>query len=196
LVEAFRALPKLCPCVHLPLQSGSDRILRAMNRPYTQRSFLALADRLKAAVPGMVFSTDIIVGFPGETEEDFRETCAVFERVDFDMAYVFRYSTRSGTPAATMPGQVPPEEKDRRNKALLALLGAQSLRRNHALLGSVQEVLVEGPDKKGLRLMGRTPGNRLVHFPGDPALAGTLAPVLIERVSASVLVGRIAEGGS
>jgi tRNA-2-methylthio-N6-dimethylallyladenosine synthase len=196
LVQAFRDLPKLCPCVHLPLQSGSDRILRAMNRPYTRRGFLALAGRLKAAVPGMVFSTDIIVGFPGETEEDFRETCAVFERVDFDMAYVFRYSARSGTPAATMPGQVPPEEKDRRNKALLSLLGAQSLRRNRALLGSVQEVLVEGPDKKGLRLVGRNPGNRVVHFPGDPALAGTLAPVLIERVSASVLVGRIAEGGS
>ncbi len=138
LVAAFRDLPKLCPCVHLPLQSGSDRILRRMNRPYTRDVYLRIIERLRAAVPEMYFSTDIIVGFPGETEEDFEETRGVFERVAFDMAFIFRYSIRSGTPAASMPGQVAPEEKERRNQVLLDLLHAISIRRNALLVGGLR----------------------------------------------------------
>ncbi len=139
----------------------------------------------------MYFSTDIIVGFPGETEDDFLQTCEVFERVNFDMAYIFRYSIRTGTPAATMADQVGDEEKERRNRELLGRLERQSLRRNQALVGSVQEVLVEGPDRKGLRYMGRTPGNRIAHFAGDERLVGKLIPVRIERASVSSLVGMV-----
>ena len=189
LVQAFRDLPKLCPCVHLPLQSGSDRVLRAMNRPYTRELYLDIIARLRTAVPEMYFSTDIIVGFPGETAEDFAETCDMLTRVNYDMAYIFRYSIRTGTPAATMADQLSDEEKERRNQVLLDLLSAQSQRRNQTLLGTAQEVLVEGPDAKGLRFTGRTPGNRVVHFAGADRLIGELVQVRIERVSVSSLHG-------
>jgi tRNA-2-methylthio-N6-dimethylallyladenosine synthase len=191
LVEAFRTLPKLCPAVHLPLQSGSNRILRAMNRPYTRELYLQIIDDLRGAVPDMYFSTDIIVGFPGESEEDFAQTCDVFERVNFDMAFIFRYSIRTGTPAAELADQLSDAEKERRNQELLARLERQSRRRNEALVGTVQEVLVEGPDKKGLRYMGRTPGNRITHFAGHDRLVGELVPVRIERASVSSLVGEV-----
>ena len=191
LVEAYGRLPKLCSYVHLPLQSGSDRILDAMNRPYTRARYLEIVAALRAARPDMVFSTDIIVGFPGETEEDFAETRAVFETVDYDMAYVFKYSIRTGTPAATMAGQVPEAVKEDRNQALLRLLEQNSRRRNQALVGSVQEVLVEGPDRKGLRYLGRTRGNRTVHFAGAERLIGELVPVLIARATTSALYGEV-----
>jgi tRNA-2-methylthio-N6-dimethylallyladenosine synthase len=189
LVAAYRDLPKLCPYVHLPAQSGSNRILRAMNRPYTRERYLGIVDSLRAAVPDMYFSTDIIVGFPGETEDDFEQTRDLFARVDYDMAFVFKYSTRTGTPAATMEGQVSQEEKERRNGVLLAMLEEHSRRRNASLVGTVQEVLVEGPDKRGMRYTGRTPGNRVVHFEGSERLVGELIGVKIERASVSSLVG-------
>ncbi len=189
LVAAYGRLPKLCEYVHLPLQSGSDRILRAMNRPYSRARYLEIVAALRAVRPAMVFSTDIIVGFPGETEDDFAETCAAFAAVDYDMAYIFKYSIRTGTPAATLPGQVPEEIKEHRNQVLLRLLEANSLRRNQALIGTTQEVLVEGPDRKGLRYTGRTRGNRTVHFAGSERLIGELVPIRIVRASASVLYG-------
>jgi len=191
LVRAFRELPKLCPCVHLPLQSGSDRILRVMNRPYTRETYLRIIDSLRNAVPDMYFSTDIIVGFPGETDDDFEQTCDMFARVRFDMAFVFKYSMRTGTPAAGMDGQLPPEVKEARNQKLLELLHEYSLARNRLLVGSVQEVLVEGPDKLGRRLAGKTAGNRLVHFSGHERLIGELVPVKIEHASASAMVGEV-----
>ena len=191
LVQAFRDLPKLCPNVHLPLQSGSDRILRLMNRPYTRDRYLEIIESLRRAVPEMYFSTDIIVGFPGETEEDFEQTRDIFERVGFDMAYIFKYSVRTGTPAAEMAGEVSTEDKERRNQVLLDLLHRQSLARNEQLLGRTVEVLVEGPDKVGRRLSGRTAGNRLVHFAGDTRLIGELIAVKIERASAASLVGEV-----
>jgi tRNA-2-methylthio-N6-dimethylallyladenosine synthase len=191
LVEAFRDLPKLCPYVHLPLQSGSNRVLKLMNRPYTRERYLEIVDSLRTAVPDMYFSTDIIVGFPGETEEDFEQTREIFSEVAFDMAYIFKYSIRTGTPAATMECQVSREDKERRNQLLLDSLKTFSLRRNHQLVGTVQKVLVEGPDKKGLRYTGRTPGNRLVHFEGQERLVGRLVHVAIERASASSLVGSV-----
>jgi tRNA-2-methylthio-N6-dimethylallyladenosine synthase len=191
LVEAYGRLPKLCSYAHLPLQSGSDRILRAMNRPYTRERYLEIVAALRAVRPGMVFSTDIIVGFPGETEEDFEGTRAVFEAVDYDMAYVFKYSIRTGTPAATMADQVPEAIKEDRNQSLLRLLEQNSRRRNQALVGSVQEVLVEGPDRKGLRYLGRTGGNRTVHFDGAERLIGELVPVRIARATTSVLYGEV-----
>ncbi len=195
LIEAYGRLPKLCPCVHLPLQSGSNRILRAMNRPYTRERYLEIVAALRAARPDMYFSTDIIVGFPGETEDDFARTRELFEAVSYDMAYVFKYSIRTGTPAATLPDQVPEEIKEERNQVLLHLLEANSRRRNHALVGTVQEVLVEGPDRKGLRFVGRTPGNRTVHFAAGRRLIGELVPVRIDRATPAALYGEVALAG-
>jgi tRNA-2-methylthio-N6-dimethylallyladenosine synthase len=143
----------------------------------------------------MYFSTDIIVGFPGETGEDFARTRELFEAVNYDMAYIFKYSIRTGTPAAEMPDQVPDEVKEERNQILLRLLEKNSRRRNQALVGSVQEVLVEGPDKKGLRQMGRTRGNRTVHFAAAPHLIGRLLPVKIEHATTSALYGGLVSTG-
>jgi tRNA-2-methylthio-N6-dimethylallyladenosine synthase len=195
LVEAYGRLPKLCGYVHLPMQSGSNRILRAMNRPYTRERYREIVDALRAVRPGMYFSTDIIVGFPGETEEDFQQTRELFEAVNYDMAYVFKYSIRTGTPAATMPGQVPEEAKEARNQALLGLLGKNSVRRNALLLGQVEEVLVDGPDKTGRRFTGRTRGNRVAIFDANPRLIGQLVPLRIDRATASTLYGELVLAG-
>jgi tRNA-2-methylthio-N6-dimethylallyladenosine synthase len=192
LAEAFGRLPKLGEHVHLPVQSGSDRILRAMRRPYTRDRYLGIVESLRAAQPALAFSTDVIVGFPGETEADFGETVKVCETVDYDMAYVFKYSVRTGTPAASMPDQVPGEVREERNRILLDVLRGVSLRRSHALVGTVQEVLVEGPDRTGLRFTGRTRGNRTTVFEAAPRLVGALVPVEITGASVSTLYGNLA----
>jgi len=137
LVEAYGRLPKLCEYVHLPMQSGSDRILRAMNRPYDSRRYGEIVTALRRVRPDMSFSTDVIVGFPGETAEDFEATRDLFVACDFDMAYIFKYSVRSGTPAAEMADQVPESLKEERNQILLELLRANSVRRNAGLVGQV-----------------------------------------------------------
>ncbi len=191
LVEAYRDLSKLCEYVHLPVQSGSDCILRAMNRPYSRRLYLDIVSRLREVVPGMFFSTDVIVGFPGETEADFEETRSLFEQVGYDMAYIFRYSIRTGTPAEKMGGQIEESIKTARNQVLLDLLARHSQRRNAELIGSVQEVLVEGPSKRHDRYTGRTRGNRIVHFSGSDRLIGSLVPVRIERTTISSLYGEV-----
>ncbi len=195
LVEAYGRLPKLCEYVHLPMQSGSDRILRAMNRPYSRDRYKEIVDSLRAVRPDMYFSTDIIVGFPGETEEDFEATRALFEACNYDMAYIFKYSVRTGTPAAALADQVPDEVKEHRNQVLLQLLQQNSVRRNEKLLGTVEEVLVEGPDKTGRRFTGRTRGNRVCVFDADPRLVGELVPLRIERASVSTLYGDIVLAG-
>ena len=196
LIEAYRELPKLCEYVHLPVQSGSTRILRAMNRPYTAERYKQIVDDLRAAVPAMYFSTDVIVGFPGETEADFEETRKLFIDVAFDMAYIFKYSIRSGTPAASLLDQVSQEVKASRNQILLDILAQSSLNRNRSLLGSVQEVLVEGPARKGEGMYsGRTRGNRKVIFPGSARLMGELVPVEIEKASTSSLYGSLVLNG-
>jgi tRNA-2-methylthio-N6-dimethylallyladenosine synthase len=189
LAEAYARLPKLCEYVHLPVQSGSDRILRAMNRPYTRERYLEIVASLRAAQPGMYFSTDVIVGFPGETEDDFAATRSLFEAVNYDMAYIFKYSVRTGTPAAAMAGQVSEEVKEERNRILLDLLQANSVRRNRALEGTVEEVLVEGPDQTGVRFTGRTRGNRVAVFAAAPRLVGSVVPLRVTRTSVSTLYG-------
>lgn len=189
LVEAYARLPKLCPYVHLPLQSGSDRILKAMNRPYSRDRYKEIVDALRAARPGMYFSTDVIVGFPGETEAEFSQTRELFEACDYDMAYIFKYSIRTGTPAAELGDQIPDEVKERRNQELLDVLRRNSERRTATLVGSVEEVLVEGPDKTGKRYTGRTPGNRVCIFDANPRLVGQLVPLRITRASVSTLYG-------
>jgi tRNA-2-methylthio-N6-dimethylallyladenosine synthase len=191
LVAAYGRLPKLCEYVHLPLQSGSDRILKAMNRPYTRDRYFEIVAALRAVRPDMYFSTDVIVGFPGETAEDFEQTRELFARANYDMAYVFKYSVRTGTPAAELPDQVPDEVKEARNQALLQVLSDNSVRRNQLLIGTVEEVLVEGRDKTGRRLTGRTRGNRVTVFDGPPDLIGSLARLRVTRASVSTLYGEL-----
>jgi len=192
LVEAYGELGKLCEYVHLPVQSGSDRILKAMNRPYTSKRYLEIIDALRLVRPDMHFSTDVIVGFPGETDEDFEATRKLFAGVGFDMAYIFKYSARSGTPAAQLENQVSDEIKEARNQILLETLAQSSLRRNQSLVGSAQEILVEGPAKKGEGIYtGRNRGNRKAIFPADESWVGELVKVAIERVTVSTLYGTL-----
>ena len=177
------------------MQSGSNRILRAMNRPDTRERYREIVDALRAVRSDMVFSTDVIVGFPGETEEEFQQTRELFEACNYDMAYVFKYSIRTGTPAAGLGDQIPDTVKEARNQALLEILKANSLRRSALLVGTVEEVLVEGPDKTGTRFTGRTRGNRVCIFDANPRLIGTLVPLKIERASVSTLYGELVLAG-
>lgn len=195
LVEAYGRLPKLCPYVHLPMQSGSDRILKAMNRPYSAARYKEIVDALRAVTPDMYFSTDVIVGFPGETEEDFQQTKALFEACNFDMAYIFKYSIRSGTVAEELEDQLSDEVKERRNQELLDVLRANSQRRNLSLVGTTQAVLLEGPDKTGQHFTGRTPGNRVVIVDADPRLVGEVVQVHINRATVSTLYGELVLAG-
>ncbi len=195
LVAAYGRLPKLCGYAHLPMQSGSNRILRAMNRPYTRERYREIVAALRSVRPDMYFSTDVIVGFPGETEEDFADTRELFEACDYDMAYIFKYSTRTGTPAATMAEQVDEGVKEQRNQILLDALRQNSERRNARLLGTVEEVLVEGTDKSGAHFTGRTRGNRVCVFDAAPESVGTLISLKITRASVSTLYGEVADGG-
>ena len=195
LVEAYRDVPKLCEYVHLPLQSGSNKILKVMNRPYSRERYLEIVDSLRKVVPDMYFSTDIIVGFPGETENDFEQSRELFEQVGYDMAYIFKYSIRSGTPAAVMGDQLSAEDKERRNQILLDILHKSSLSRNESLVGKVEDVLIEGPSKRGELFVGRTRGNRVVHFEADERMIGEIAPVRIERATISSLYGDLVLAG-
>ena len=195
LVAAYGRLPKLCEYVHLPMQSGSNRILRAMNRPYSRERYREIVEALRAVRAEMYFSTDVIVGFPGETEEDFQQTVELFKACNYDMAYVFKYSIRTGTPAATMGEHVADDVKEQRNQILLGILQENSVRRNAALVGTIEEVLVEGADKSGKRFTGRTRGNRVTIFDADPRLIGTLVPLRIERASVSTLYGGVVLAG-
>ncbi len=190
LMDAYVDLPKLCEYVHLPLQSGSDAILKSMKRPYTVDAFRNIVDGLRERVSDIYLSTDIIVGFPGETGADFEATRRVFAEVGFEMAFVFKYSPRSGTVAADMADNVPTEVKEKRNQELLTILGEQSLRRNRSLVGTDQEVLVEGPARRGEgKYIGRTRGHRKVILDGNERLVGELIPVHIESATVSTLHG-------
>ncbi len=165
LIEAMARLEKVCEHLHFPLQSGSDKILELMNRGYTLRDYMRIVDTLRHAIPDMALGTDIIVGFPGETEQDFRETVEAMRRIEYDSAFIFKYSTREGTAAAKLKDDVPPEKKRERNRILLELQEEISLRKNRALIGEEVEVLVEGPSKRNPQKMtGRTRQNRIAVF--------------------------------
>lgn len=192
LVEHIGRSKKVCEHFHMPAQSGSDRILEEMNRNYSRAEFVALVDRIRQRVPAASITTDLIVGFPGETEEDFAETLELCERVRFDAAHTFMYSPRKGTPAAEFTDQVPVAVKKRRLQELMHLQNIISAECNAALLGSVQEILVEGPSAKNAeRLAGRTRTNKLVSFAGDRALIGQLVPVRISKTHTWTLEGEI-----
>jgi tRNA-2-methylthio-N6-dimethylallyladenosine synthase len=167
-IEAMAQTPNVMPALHMPLQSGSNAVLRAMRRAYRHDSYLAILDRVRAAMPDAAITTDIIVGFPGETEQDFADTLDVVRRARFAGAFTFKYSIRPGTPAAEMAGQVPPEVVQERYDRLAALVAAVALRENLRLAGQTVEVLVadgEGrKDEATHRMSGRARDNRLVHF--------------------------------
>lgn len=197
LVRTIAAAEKICEHFHLPIQSGSNRILRLMNRGYTRERYLALIDEIRATLPGASITTDIIVGFPGETEEDFADTLDIVRRVRFDSAFTFIYSPRSGTPAATMPDQVPTAVKKARLQQLMELQDEISLARNRELVGRTVEVLVEGTSpQRADRMAGRTRTNKIVIFPGDEGLSGRLASVTIDRAQTHTLFGRLAEAAA
>ncbi|MEX2204198.1 MAG: tRNA (N6-isopentenyl adenosine(37)-C2)-methylthiotransferase MiaB, partial [Actinomycetota bacterium] len=167
-IDAMAESPKVCEHIHFPLQSGSDRVLKAMQRSYRRARYLEWLKRIRAAIPGIAVSTDIIVGFPGETEEDFEETLDLVRRARFDQAYTFQYSPRPGTRAATMGDQVPKPVVQERFDRLVPLQEAIALERMRAQVGSTAEVLVEGTGRKG-RVQGRTRTNRVVHLDGEHA---------------------------
>src|SRR5262249_29905871 len=169
LVDAISRLPKLAEHVHLPLQSGSNKILKAMHRAYTAEKYLDLVERIRRARKGIAITTDIIVGFPGETDYDYRQTRALVEQIQFDNAFVFRYSPRCDTPAAEMPNQIDEHVKERRNQDFLEVVNKSNRRILERLVGSRLEVLCEGPSKTNrARLMGRTRTNKIVVFPPSP----------------------------
>jgi tRNA-2-methylthio-N6-dimethylallyladenosine synthase len=191
-VDAMASCRPLAEHVHFPLQSGSDRVLRLMRRGYRRRRYLELLGKLRAAIPGLAFSTDIIVGFPGETEEDFAATLDLVEAARFDSAYTFQYSPRPGTEAATMPDQVPPEVVRERFARLVELQERISLERNQALVGTQVELLVETAASKTdpTRSSGRTRTNKLCHFPASDGVApGDLVTVEVTQAAPHHLLG-------
>ena len=192
LIDAYGRLSKLCEYAHLPLQSGSDRILREMRRPYKVEKFLKIVENLRKQKPVFSISTDVIVGYPGETEEDFAQTCEAFKKSNFDMAYIFKYSPRAGTPSAELPDDIPEDEKERRNQILLEILRVQSLEFNEKLIGTSQEVLAESGAKRGNNmLVGRTRTHRKVIFEAPECLIGKLVNVRIREAGVSALEGTL-----
>ena len=189
-VAAIAECAAVCEHVHLPLQSGATRILKAMRRTYSRERYLALVDRLRGAIPDLALTTDIIVGFPGETDADFAETLEVVEEVGYDGAFTFVFSPRSGTEAATMAAQVPDEVKHQRIERMIEVVQKLAARRNLERVGRVEEVLVEGPSRTDpTTLRGRTRRNTTVNFVGD-ASAGDLVDVRIEGATSTTLRGR------
>lgn len=193
LIETIAAHPHICHHVHLPVQSGSDRILERMNRRYTRQSYLRLVERIRNRIPDVALTTDVIVGFPGETPEDFQLTRSLLEEVEFDGAFIFRYSVREGTAAAQMEDDVPEPEKIARLEELNRLQKKISLKRNRAYLGRWVEVLVEGPNRKRPgQWLGRTDTNKIVVFsPPAPLPAGAFVPVRVVEVTAHTLFGEL-----
>ncbi len=190
LVEAYARLPKLVESAHIPAQSGSDRLLKTMHRGYTRERFLGITRKLRAARPGIGLTTDLIVGFPGETEDDFEQTLSLVREAEFDNAYIFKYSPRRDTPAATMPDQLPDSVKEERNHRLLEFMNELGANRYRALVGQRRQILVEGPSRKNpARLMGRTRCNKIVVFEGADRHRGQLMDVKITRAALFTLYG-------
>ncbi len=183
LIDAMGDLSKVCNHFHLPAQAGSNNVLEKMNRGYTREHYIDLTDRLRAKVPDISITTDLIVGFPGETEDDFQDTLDLVQKVEFNVAFCFRFSPRRGTPAAKMDDQLPEEVKMRRLYELLAIQDKISIAKNRSMVGQIHEILVEGRNPKDQsQLSGRTRDNRIVFFAGDVDLIGQL--VIVEIINA------------
>ena len=195
LLRAYREFPQVCRHLHLPVQSGSDRVLAEMGRHYTREEYLAAVRKLRDFDPEFAITTDVIVGYPGESEADFEETRSLMEEAGFDNSFVFKYSPRPGTRSAALPDDVPTAEKERRDQVLLADQEKRGQLRNDALVGTVREVLVEGPSKRNKsRWSGRDSGNRIVVWDdpgGVSAKAGDIVRVAITEAHPQILLGKI-----
>lgn len=196
LIEVMAHSKKICKHLHLPVQSGSSRILKLMNRKYTKEHYLTLVDKIRTAVPDIAITTDIIVGFPGETEEDFQETLDVVRKAKYDSAFTFIYSKRSGTPAAKMPDQVSEEVVHERFDRLLKVVNETAREQNGKLAGNTELVLVEEIDEKDASMVtGRLSNNSVVHFKGDASLIGKIVPVVLEESKGFYYLGRLSIHG-
>ncbi len=196
LIRAHGEVEKLMPMLHLPVQSGSDRILKAMNRKHTAAEYIGIIERLRAVRPDMAFSSDFIVGFPGETEADFEDTLKLVEMVGFASSYVFNYSPRPGTPAATKEEQIPDDVKDARMQRLLKTIGVQQLRFNRRMVGSVQPVLIERLGRKPGQVIGKTPYMQSVVIENAVDRMGALVDVRIDEAYEFSLKGEIVDTAS
>jgi tRNA-2-methylthio-N6-dimethylallyladenosine synthase len=193
MTEAYASLPKLVSFLHLPVQAGSDRILAAMKRGYTAIEFKSIVRRLRAARPGLTLSSDFIVGFPGETEQDFDKTMKLIDDVGFDTAFSFVYSRRPGTPAADLADDTPQQVKLQRLQRLQALINEQANAIAHGMVGSVQRILIEGMSRRNaLELSGRTENNRIVNLEGPAHLVGQMIDVVITQAMTNTFRARIA----
>lgn len=191
-IEAVKECPKVCEQIHLPIQSGSDRLLKVMNRQYTLERYMELAEKIRKEIPDCSISTDIIVGFPGETEEDLQATIDAVKKVKYDTAFTFIYSRRNNTPADKMENQVPDEVKHERFNRLIDAVNEIVITSNKKYEGKTVEVLVEGYSKNdSTKLTGRTRNGRLVNFEGDESLIGTLVDVDIVRAQPFSLIGKV-----
>ncbi len=194
LIDSIADLDKVCESIHFPLQSGSDKILKLMNRGYDLSDYIKIVDKLRGTVPDVSISTDIIVGFPGETEEDFKRTVKIFEKIRFDRSFIFKYSHREGTAASKLEDDVAFDIKLKRNQYLLSLQEEMSQKKNDGRIGEKQEVLVEGPSRKNIKMYtGRTRQNRIAIFTGSDDLKGKLISFIPERASPNVLYGRVVD---
>lgn len=192
LIEAFKNCDKLCKYVHLPVQAGSSKVLKEMNRKYTREHYLGLVKKLKEAVPHITISTDIIVGFPGETEEEFEETLSLANEVEYDSAFTFLYSVREGTPAAKREDQVPETDKHARFNRLVDAINSTSAKKNAEYVGKIEKVLVDGTSRsKDGTYEGRTDGFKLVNFTGGPGLEGQIVNVKITGSNTFSLTGEV-----
>ena len=190
LIDAIARLPKLAEHVHLPVQSGSNQILKAMHRTYTAEKYVDLVDRIRQARDGIAITTDVIVGFPGETEADYKQTRDLVEQIQFDNAFIFRYSPRRDTPAAEMRDQIDEHIKETRNQDLLGVVDESARRAGERLVGRDVEVLCEGPSKTNpARLMGRTRTNKIVVFEGSDTLVGEMVDVRVQQANGFSLYG-------
>lgn len=191
LIQCFSDLEKLCPHIHLPFQAGSDRILKAMKRGYTRDQYMELIRRLRAARPDIAVTSDVMVGFPGESDEEFEMTLDLMEKTEFDNLFSFQYSDREGTPAARMRNKVPEDVKLARLTRLQAVQRDITLKKNKDLQGRIVQVLVEGTSKKGEQMTGRTTTNKIVNFKCNSDLIGKLVNVKIQRFSFNSLWGEL-----
>ena len=190
LIDAYARLPKLVESAHLPVQSGSNRVLKLMHRGYTRERFVGIIEKLRRAKPEIGITTDLIVGFPGETEADFAETLSLAREVEFDNAFMFKYSQRRDTPAAEMPDQVPQKIREERNQILLQTINEIAVRKFQQFIGEHVQILVEGPSKKNpARMTGRTRCNKIVVFEGSERHRGQLMDVKITRAGSFTLYG-------
>ena len=192
LIQAYVDCEKLCNYIHLPVQCGSSRVLERMNRRYSREDYLELIRKLRAAVPDITISTDIIVGFPGETEEDFQETLSLVAEVEYDSAFTFLYSIRKGTPAEKYEDQIPEDVKHHRFNRLVDLVNEISAKKNAAYVGRVEKVLVEGYSKNtAMAYSGRTPGFKLINFEGNEDMVGKIVDVRVTQGKTFSLEGEV-----